>query len=170
MTVRRLLTAAVCLGLMAAPLAAQSPVKAVADPEALFKDKDPIKNKNKQAALHIMRELLQCGHWSDAGNWLTASYIQHQSQRRRRPCAGAEIPRQHAAHRHLRQADNAGRGRAGRGRPGQRGDRAQLSGSQQAGQDLHDQLVLTCGASSTARPTSIGTRDINARPPQTQPP
>lgn len=76
MTVRRLL-AAVALGLIAAPLAAQSPVKGVADPEALFKDKDPIKNKNKQAALHIMRELLQCGHWSDAGNWLTQRYIQH---------------------------------------------------------------------------------------------
>ncbi|MBO9574819.1 MAG: nuclear transport factor 2 family protein [Sphingobium sp.] len=76
MTVRRLL-AAVSLGLMATPLMAQTPVTGVADPEALFKDKDPLKNKNKQAALHIMRELLQCGYWSDAGNWLTQRYIQH---------------------------------------------------------------------------------------------
>jgi predicted SnoaL-like aldol condensation-catalyzing enzyme len=80
MTVRRLIAAlpvALSLGLVAAPLAAQSPVVGVADAEALFKDKDPLKNKNKQAALHIMRELLQCGHWSDAGNWLTERYIQH---------------------------------------------------------------------------------------------
>ena len=77
MSVRRLI-AAVSLGLLAtAPLAAQSPVVGVADPEALFKDKDPLKNKNKEAALHIMRELLQCGHWGDAGNWLTERYIQH---------------------------------------------------------------------------------------------
>jgi predicted SnoaL-like aldol condensation-catalyzing enzyme len=76
MSVRRLL-AVVSLGLMATPLAAQSPVVGVPDAEALFKDKDPLKNKNKQAALHIMRELLQCGHWSDAGNWLTTRYIQH---------------------------------------------------------------------------------------------
>lgn len=77
MSVRRVV-AAMCLGLMAtAPLAAQSPVVGVPDAEALFKDKDPVKHKNKQAALHIMRELLQCGHWSDAGNWLTERYIQH---------------------------------------------------------------------------------------------
>jgi predicted SnoaL-like aldol condensation-catalyzing enzyme len=61
----------------AAPLAAQSPVVGVPNPEALFTDKDPVKHKNKQAALRIMRELLQCGHWSDAGNWLTQRYIQH---------------------------------------------------------------------------------------------
>jgi predicted SnoaL-like aldol condensation-catalyzing enzyme len=77
MTVRRMITA-VSLGLMAAaPLAAQTPVVGVANPEALFTDKDPVIHKNKQAALRIMRELLQCGHWSDAGNWLTERYIQH---------------------------------------------------------------------------------------------
>ena len=65
------------LGLLAAPVAAQSPVVGVANPEALFTDKNPTVNKNKQAALRIMRELLQCGHWSDAGNWLTERYIQH---------------------------------------------------------------------------------------------
>lgn len=56
---------------------AQEPVVGVADPESLFKDADPKLNTNKQAALHIMRELLQCNQWSDAGKWLTDKYIQH---------------------------------------------------------------------------------------------
>jgi predicted SnoaL-like aldol condensation-catalyzing enzyme len=34
-------------------------------------------HKNKQATLHIMRELLQCGQWNKADQWLTARYIQH---------------------------------------------------------------------------------------------
>ena len=42
-------------------LRAQEPVVGVKDPESLFKDSDPALNRNKQAALHIMRELLQCG-------------------------------------------------------------------------------------------------------------
>ncbi len=67
-------------GLAAAVLAgglhAQEPVTGVAD-ESLFTDSDPLLNTNKQAALHIMRELLQCNHWSDAGNWLTDQYLQH---------------------------------------------------------------------------------------------
>jgi predicted SnoaL-like aldol condensation-catalyzing enzyme len=33
--------------------------------------------KNKQATLHIMRELLQCGQWDRGGEWLTDQYIQH---------------------------------------------------------------------------------------------
>jgi predicted SnoaL-like aldol condensation-catalyzing enzyme len=56
---------------------AQEPVVGVANPESLFKDKNAMMNTNKQAALHIMRELLQCNHWNDAGNWLTDKYIQH---------------------------------------------------------------------------------------------
>jgi hypothetical protein len=55
---------------------AQEPVTGVAD-ESLFTDPDPKLNANKQVALHIMRELLQCNYWSDAGNWLTDKYIQH---------------------------------------------------------------------------------------------
>ena len=46
-----------------AALPAQEPVVGVKDPESLFKDPVPALNKNKQAALHIMRELLQCGQW-----------------------------------------------------------------------------------------------------------
>ena len=72
-----LATAAIALSFIATPLAAQTAVKGVANPEALFHDKDPQVNRNKQAALHIMRELLQCNHWGDAGNWLTERYIQH---------------------------------------------------------------------------------------------
>ena len=58
-------------------LYAQEPVVGVKDPESLFKDPDPTLNRNKQAALHIMRELLQCGQWDRAGEWLTQKYIQH---------------------------------------------------------------------------------------------
>jgi len=56
---------------------AQEPVVGVDDAEALFKDPDPVLNRNKQAALHIQRELLQCGQWDRAGEWLTDRYIQH---------------------------------------------------------------------------------------------
>jgi predicted SnoaL-like aldol condensation-catalyzing enzyme len=56
---------------------AQEPVVGVKDPESLFKDKDPVLNKNKQATLHIMRELIQCGQWDRAGEWLTPAYHQH---------------------------------------------------------------------------------------------
>jgi predicted SnoaL-like aldol condensation-catalyzing enzyme len=56
---------------------AQEPVVGVDDPESLFKDSDATLNKNKQAALHIMRELLQCGQWDRAGEWLTQAYHQH---------------------------------------------------------------------------------------------
>jgi predicted SnoaL-like aldol condensation-catalyzing enzyme len=59
------------------PLAAQEPVVGVKDPESLFTDSDPKLHRNKQAALHIMRELLQCGQWDRAGEWLTRRYIQH---------------------------------------------------------------------------------------------
>lgn len=59
------------------PLAAQEPVVGVDDPESLFVDSDPLLNLNKQATLHIMRELLQCNQWNRAGEWLTDRYIQH---------------------------------------------------------------------------------------------
>ena len=56
---------------------AQEPVVGVADPESLFTDTNPKLNANKQAALHIMKDLLQCNHWDEADKWLTARYIQH---------------------------------------------------------------------------------------------
>ena len=58
-------------------LYAQEPVVGVKDPEALFKDSNAALNRNKQATLHIMRELLQCGQWDRAGEWLTDAYHQH---------------------------------------------------------------------------------------------
>src|SRR5690606_29821373 len=59
------------------PVIAQEPVVGVDDPESLFVDDDPVLHRNKQATLHIMRELLQCGQWDRAGEWLTDQYIQH---------------------------------------------------------------------------------------------
>src|SRR5687768_18565630 len=57
-------------------LHAQEPVVGVKDPESLFRDPDPALNRNKQAALRIMRELLQCGQWDRAGEGLTQRYLQ----------------------------------------------------------------------------------------------
>ena len=56
---------------------AQEPVVGVADAESLFTDANPKLNANKQAALHIMKDLLQCNHWDEADKWLTARYLQH---------------------------------------------------------------------------------------------
>ena len=55
-------------------------VVGVADPAALFTDKDPVLNKNKQAAMHIVIDLLAYGHWNEADKWLTDRYIQHNPQ------------------------------------------------------------------------------------------
>src|SRR6188768_1437310 len=56
---------------------AQEAVTAAANPEALFTSPDPKLNANKQAAYHIVRELLEAGHWEMADRWLTERYIQH---------------------------------------------------------------------------------------------
>jgi predicted SnoaL-like aldol condensation-catalyzing enzyme len=53
------------------------PVVGAPDPTALFKDKDKTLNKNKQAAMHIVIDLLAYGHWNEADKWLTEQYIQH---------------------------------------------------------------------------------------------
>src|SRR5678810_1456772 len=76
MTMRTFVLVAVLLSVGSA-LRAQEPVVGVKDPESLFKDPDAKLNRNKQAALHIMRELLQCGQWDRAGEWLTKAYHQH---------------------------------------------------------------------------------------------
>ena len=70
------------LGLLATTVASallfgQAPVVGVADPASLFTDKDPVLNKNKQAAMHIVIDLLGYGHWSEGEKWLTERYIQH---------------------------------------------------------------------------------------------
>lgn len=57
--------------------ALNDPVVGAADPDALFTDKDPKLHKNKQAAYHIVKDLLECNQWQDAHKWLTDKYIQH---------------------------------------------------------------------------------------------
>ena len=54
-----------------------TPVVGSDDPASLFTDKDPVLNRNKQAAMHIVIDLLEAGHWSEADKWLTERYIQH---------------------------------------------------------------------------------------------
>ena len=78
----RLAFAAVFVTLVALPAAAQmralsDPVVAHPDPESLFTSRDKAIHRNKQAALHIMRELLQCNQWDRAGEWLSDRYVQH---------------------------------------------------------------------------------------------
>ncbi len=71
---------AIALSLLVAgvlALKAQEPVVGSSDPESLFTSKDPKLNTNKQAAMHIMRDLLEAGHWDEAPKWLTEKYIQH---------------------------------------------------------------------------------------------
>ncbi|WP_428102653.1 nuclear transport factor 2 family protein [Candidatus Rariloculus sp.] len=68
---------ALLAAMLSLPLVAQERVVGVDDPESLFVDDDPALHRNKQATLHIMRELLQCNQWDRAGEWLTDRYIQH---------------------------------------------------------------------------------------------
>jgi predicted SnoaL-like aldol condensation-catalyzing enzyme len=76
--VTRILTTLIVGVVLAAGRAhAQEPVVAAPNPESLFVDKDPRLHANKQVALHIMKDLLQCNHWDEADKWLTARYLQH---------------------------------------------------------------------------------------------
>ncbi|MCW2411040.1 MULTISPECIES: nuclear transport factor 2 family protein [unclassified Sphingobium] len=47
------------------------------DPESLFTSPDPKLHRNKQAALKIVKELLEANHWDRAPLYLTDRYIQH---------------------------------------------------------------------------------------------
>ncbi|MFC3595398.1 nuclear transport factor 2 family protein [Novosphingobium piscinae] len=60
-----------------APALAQDAVLPATDKEALFTSPDPKLHRNKQAALHIVRDLLEAGHWELAETYLTERYIQH---------------------------------------------------------------------------------------------
>lgn len=75
--VATMLAAASPAALSAQMMPLNDPVQAHPDPESLFTSSDPVLHRNKQAALHIMRELLQCNQWDRAGEWLTDRYIQH---------------------------------------------------------------------------------------------
>ena len=69
--------AVLTVSLMSSPAFAQAPVVGHPDPESLFTSPDPKLHANKQVVLHIMRDLLEAGHWSDAPKYLSQRYIQH---------------------------------------------------------------------------------------------
>jgi len=56
---------------------AQEAVVGAADPDALFHSGDPKLNANKQVAYHIIKDLIEAGHWEQADKYLTERYIQH---------------------------------------------------------------------------------------------
>jgi len=56
---------------------AQDAVVAAPDTDGLFHSDDPVLNRNKQAAYHIVKDLLEAGHWELADQYLTERYIQH---------------------------------------------------------------------------------------------
>jgi predicted SnoaL-like aldol condensation-catalyzing enzyme len=68
----------------ALPAAAQhslaDPVVAAPNPESLFHSTDPKLDRNKQAALHIEKDLLESHRWNEADKWLTQKYLQHNPQ------------------------------------------------------------------------------------------
>ncbi len=74
---RSLLLALVGAVLAASQAGAQEPVVGAPDAEALFTSPNPTLHRNKQAAYHIQRDLLEAGHWELADQWLTERYIQH---------------------------------------------------------------------------------------------
>lgn len=59
------------------PTYAQELVVGAADPEALFTSPDRAPNANKQVMLHIVRDLLEVNHWSDAPKYISRRYIRH---------------------------------------------------------------------------------------------
>src|SRR5262245_48467951 len=69
----------VMIGLLSlgAAVRAQEAVTSASDPDALFVSKDPRLNANKQVAYHIIKELIEAGHWERADRYLTERYIQH---------------------------------------------------------------------------------------------
>jgi predicted SnoaL-like aldol condensation-catalyzing enzyme len=62
---------------LARPSLAQEPVVPHENPESLFVSDDPLLHRNKQATLHIMRELISCNQWDRADEWMTERYLQH---------------------------------------------------------------------------------------------
>ncbi len=73
-----LLAAGVLVALTGVTLFGQAePVVAAEDPALLFTDDDPVLHRNKQAAMHVVVDLLGYGHWDEAEKWLTERYIQH---------------------------------------------------------------------------------------------
>lgn len=63
--------------LLAALVLLQEPVVGATDPERLFTSRDRKLHANKQVVLHIVRDLLEAGHWKDAPKYLSQRYLQH---------------------------------------------------------------------------------------------
>ena len=61
-------------------VSAQSAVVPVADPDALFVTSDPALKANKEAAYHIVKDLLEANHWELADRYIAQDYIQHNPQ------------------------------------------------------------------------------------------
>lgn len=76
-TVAVLLLALVIPFQSASAQALSDPVIAHGDPESLFTSPDPELHRNKQAALGIVKILLEAGHWDRAAEFMTERYIQH---------------------------------------------------------------------------------------------
>src|SRR6476659_11353489 len=74
---RSLVAVALLLVLVAPEARAQDPVVGAPDADALFHSSDPKLDRNKQAAYHIVKDLLEAGHWEMADKYLTERYIQH---------------------------------------------------------------------------------------------
>ena len=77
MPCRRHLPLAAALLAGSLSLHAQEAVVGASDPEALFHSSDSRLNTNKRAAYHIVKDLLEAGHWELADKYLTERYIQH---------------------------------------------------------------------------------------------
>ena len=56
---------------------AQEPVIGVDHPDALFSSIDPKLHANKQVVYHIVKDLLEAGHWEMADKYLSKRYLQH---------------------------------------------------------------------------------------------
>jgi predicted SnoaL-like aldol condensation-catalyzing enzyme len=74
---RHLLLVAVALTFATPRALAQEPVTGAPDAESLFASPDPKLHRNKQATYHIVKDLLEAGHWELADRWITERYIQH---------------------------------------------------------------------------------------------
>lgn len=72
-----ILAAALALAIAPPAPRAQEAVVGVANPDSLFTSPDPRLNANKQAAYHIVKDLIEAGHWEQADRWLTPQYHQH---------------------------------------------------------------------------------------------
>ncbi|MFZ6680805.1 nuclear transport factor 2 family protein [Undibacterium sp. Tian12W] len=65
--------------LMALPSSshAQEPVVGGENPDLLFSSSDPKLHANKQVVYHIVKDLLEAGHWELADKYLSKRYLQH---------------------------------------------------------------------------------------------